>query len=32
MALQWRRDMDAALADAPTQKKPVLLDLSAGPM
>jgi len=32
VAVQWRKDIDPALADARAQKKPVLLDFSAAPM
>jgi uncharacterized protein YyaL (SSP411 family) len=32
MAIQWRRDADAALDDARKQNRPVLLDFSAAPM
>jgi hypothetical protein len=32
MQIQWRHDVDQALKDAKTQKKPVLLDFSAAPM
>ena len=32
MAVEWRKDIDFALADARTRKKPVLLDFSAAPM
>jgi hypothetical protein len=32
MQIQWRRDVDAALADGQKQKKHVLLDFSAAPM
>jgi uncharacterized protein YyaL (SSP411 family) len=32
MAVQWRKDVDPALADARAQQKPVLLDFSAAPM
>ena len=32
MAVEWRKDIDPALADAHTRKKPVLLDFSAAPM
>ncbi|MGH7477535.1 MAG: thioredoxin family protein [Longimicrobiales bacterium] len=31
MAIEWRRDVDAALEDAKKQGKPVLLDFSAAP-
>ena len=29
MAVQWNKDADAALAEAKTNKKPVLVDFSA---
>ncbi|MDQ4079600.1 MAG: thioredoxin family protein [Gemmatimonadota bacterium] len=32
MPIQWRRDADAALEDARTQNRPLLLDFSAAPM
>jgi hypothetical protein len=32
MAIQWRRDADAALEDARAQNRPALLDFSAAPM
>jgi hypothetical protein len=32
MPVQFRKDIDPALADARTQHKPVLLDFSAAPM
>jgi hypothetical protein len=32
MAIQWRRDIDKALADAKEQRRPLLLDFSAAPM
>jgi len=32
MAIEFRHDVDAALADARQQQKPVLLDFSAAPM
>jgi Thioredoxin-like len=31
MAVQWSKDVDAALQQAKQQKKPVLLDFSAAP-
>ncbi len=31
MAVQWNKDADAALAEAKTNKKPVLVDFSAAP-
>jgi len=31
MAVQWSRDVDAALAQAKSAKKPILLDFSAAP-
>jgi uncharacterized protein YyaL (SSP411 family) len=31
-AVQWIKDVDAALAQAKQQNKPVLLDFSAAPM
>jgi hypothetical protein len=31
MALEWKKDVDAALAEAKTEKKPLLLDFSAAP-
>ena len=30
--IKWRHDVDAALADAKSQKKPVLVDFTAAPM
>jgi hypothetical protein len=30
--IQWRHDFDAALADAKSQSREVLLDFSAAPM
>jgi hypothetical protein len=30
--IQWRHDLDAALADAKSQSREVLLDFSAAPM
>jgi hypothetical protein len=32
MAIQWLKDVDAGLADAKRQNKPVLLDYTAAPM
>lgn len=32
MAIEWKKDVDAALAEARTAKKPLLLDYSAAPM
>jgi thiamine pyrophosphate-dependent acetolactate synthase large subunit-like protein len=32
MEIEFRHDVDAALAEAKAQKKPVLLDFSAAPM
>jgi uncharacterized protein YyaL (SSP411 family) len=31
MKVQWLKDADAALAEAKTKKKPVLVDFSAAP-
>lgn len=31
-AIEWRKDADAALAEAKQQRKPVLADFSAAPM
>ena len=31
MAVNWNKDADAALADAKTSKKPLLIDFSAAP-
>ena len=31
MKVQWLKDADAALADAKTNKKPLLVDFSAAP-
>jgi len=31
MAVQWRTDVDAALAEAKAETKPLLLDFSAAP-
>lgn len=30
--IQWKKDVDAALSEAKTARKPVLLDFSAAPM
>jgi len=30
--IQWRKDVDAALQEAKTKQKPLLLDFSAAPM
>jgi len=30
-ALNWKKDVDAALADAKAQNKPLLIDFSAAP-
>jgi hypothetical protein len=32
MQIEWRRDIDAALADARTRDRHLLLDFSAAPM
>ena len=32
MDVQWTRDVDAALAQAASARKPLLLDFSAAPM
>lgn len=32
MPIEWKKDVDAALAEARTAKKPLLLDYSAAPM
>jgi hypothetical protein len=32
MAIQWMKDVDAALDQARTKQQPVLLDFSAAPM
>lgn len=32
MEIQWRRDVDAAMKEAKTAGKPLLLDFSAAPM
>lgn len=31
MAVKWSKDVDAALAKAKSEKKPILLDFSAAP-
>lgn len=31
MAVQWNKDVDAALAQAKSSNKPILLDFSAAP-
>jgi len=31
MAVNWNKDADAALAEAKTSKKPLLIDFSAAP-
>ncbi len=31
MLVQWNKDADAALAEAKSKKKPVLIDFSAAP-
>ncbi len=31
MAVAWKKDADAALAEAKAQKKPLLVDFSAAP-
>jgi hypothetical protein len=31
MAVEWKRDVDDALAQAPEQNKPLLIDFSAVP-
>jgi hypothetical protein len=31
MAIQWKKDADAALSEAKTTKKPLLVDFSAAP-
>lgn len=31
MAVNWSKDVDAALAKAKSEKKPILLDFSAAP-
>ena len=32
MEIQWRDDVDSALADAKRDRRPLLLDFSAAPM
>ena len=32
MEINWRKDVDQALADAKCERKPLLLDFSAAPM
>ena len=32
MEINWRKDVDQALADAKRERKPLLLDFSAAPM
>ena len=32
MAVNWSKDVDAAIAEAKSSKKPLLLDFSAAPM
>ena len=32
MPVQWLKDVDAALAKAKAERKPILLDFSAAPM
>lgn len=32
MAIEWREDVDAALADARSAQKPLLLDFTAAPL
>jgi len=32
MAIEWRTDVDAGLAEAQEKKKPVLLDFTAAPL
>jgi uncharacterized protein YyaL (SSP411 family) len=32
MEINWRKDVDAALADAKREGRPLLLDISAAPM
>jgi hypothetical protein len=32
MALEWKKDVDAALAEARSARKPLLLDFTAAPM
>jgi thiamine pyrophosphate-dependent acetolactate synthase large subunit-like protein len=31
MLVNWKKDLDAALAEAKTQNKPLLIDFSAAP-
>jgi hypothetical protein len=31
MAIEWRKDIDAALAEARSARKPLLLDFTAAP-
>jgi hypothetical protein len=31
MAVEWKKDIDAALADVKTRKRPLLFDFSAAP-
>lgn len=31
MAVEWKKEADAALADAKEQKRPLLIDFSAAP-
>ncbi len=31
MSVDWKKDVDAALAEAKTQNKPLLIDFSAAP-
>ncbi len=32
MAIEWRKDVDAALAEARTARRPLLLDFTAAPL
>ena len=32
MAIEWRTDVDAALAEAQTARRPLILDFTAAPM
>lgn len=32
MSIEWKKDIDAALAEARSIKRPVLIDFSAAPM
>lgn len=32
MAIEWRKDVDAALAEARSARRPLLLDFTAAPM